>query len=695
MATILLTASGFPAGTSVGLYDAVYRSVSGGGPTGPVVQTQTVAADNSLTYTDVEAGNYVAAAQLGGVWKYVQCSTHDLFLGQRPLFGEFGDGNVAVWDEGQGMFVGGAGDESVSGLVATAPSTAGRNRVTPAGDAVSALILRRRSGQTAELFALEDSSGNQRVTFTPGAATQAKIDSAVDVTSGFSGNTIPAGSHAWRVLQNGTVLFGPSPMYDTDNHRSMPGLAYDSVTERAYTSTLIGRQLGNPFNIQLGRREGSGGVAGETTLSTASVDVSSLPSTITVANGACLVAPTAIVLLEQASGAASAMVQYTTKVGNVLGGLSLIRGSGTFVAGDWVSAIIPTDATLGIIYPSAWDGARGGFQDRNALISFYASENQGPDGVGTYHSGGGIELGTTTLGPKSVRKLRMVLRSNGYIGGYGGWATNRTDIDRSFVIGGPGCAAAGAQDISAFAGSGVFTVDSTEGFPATGVITDTAHVFSYGGLATDGKSFTNCALVSGAGTIANGASLKLDAQVRWIAGAFKGGQVSANRGQGQSETTIGNIGPTTASPEGGIQVGTSSVTQWYRDAAGGKWVSSAPVRLSANSSGTGILFEGSQQNNPANPDWQISNNGDVIWWSGGAAATRLKQQSAGLVSVRNGADSAPGGLRSGRLEYPELGSAPSAVADEAVVFAQDNGGGKTQLMVRMPTGAAIQLAIEA
>lgn len=40
-------------------------------------------------------------------------------------------------------------------------------------------------------------------------------------------------------------------------------------------------------------------------------------------------------------------------------------------------------------------------------------------------------------------------------------------------------------------------------------------------------------------------------------------------------------------------------------------------------------------------------------------------------------------------------TAPSAgTANQAILYADDNGAGKTRLMVRMPTGAAIQLAIE-
>lgn len=46
------------------------------------------------------------------------------------------------------------------------------------------------------------------------------------------------------------------------------------------------------------------------------------------------------------------------------------------------------------------------------------------------------------------------------------------------------------------------------------------------------------------------------------------------------------------------------------------------------------------------------------------------------------------------LQLKEVTVAPTPVADAAILFAQDNGAGKTQLMVQFPTGAAIQLSIE-
>ena len=51
-------------------------------------------------------------------------------------------------------------------------------------------------------------------------------------------------------------------------------------------------------------------------------------------------------------------------------------------------------------------------------------------------------------------------------------------------------------------------------------------------------------------------------------------------------------------------------------------------------------------------------------------------------------------LAGGYLELGEM-TAPAGTADRARIFAEDDGGGKTRLMVQFPTGGAIQLAIEA
>lgn len=68
----------FPVGTSVGAYalsgwpTGQLPVAPGSAPVGSAVETQTVAADGSLTFTTLTAGvDYVAAAQVNTVWKYV------------------------------------------------------------------------------------------------------------------------------------------------------------------------------------------------------------------------------------------------------------------------------------------------------------------------------------------------------------------------------------------------------------------------------------------------------------------------------------------------------------------------------------------------------------------------------------------------------------------------------------------------
>lgn len=42
----------------------------------------------------------------------------------------------------------------------------------------------------------------------------------------------------------------------------------------------------------------------------------------------------------------------------------------------------------------------------------------------------------------------------------------------------------------------------------------------------------------------------------------------------------------------------------------------------------------------------------------------------------------------------ERTTAPAAQANKAVIYAIDNGSGKTRLMVRFPTGSPVEIAIE-
>lgn len=73
--------------------------------------------------------------------------------------------------------------------------------------------------------------------------------------------------------------------------------------------------------------------------------------------------------------------------------------------------------------------------------------------------------------------------------------------------------------------------------------------------------------------------------------------------------------------------------------------------------------------------------------SGNSEKVRLRGLTAGLLDLIGPTDGAG-------LSFIEMATPPSAVANKAIVYAQDNGAGKTQLMVIFPSGAAQQISIE-
>lgn len=75
--------------------------------------------------------------------------------------------------------------------------------------------------------------------------------------------------------------------------------------------------------------------------------------------------------------------------------------------------------------------------------------------------------------------------------------------------------------------------------------------------------------------------------------------------------------------------------------------------------------------------------------------TALSRVSAGIVAVGTGAaGNASGELRAAILSGQEIAAPAAPAADGFRIFAQDNGAGKTQLMVIFATGAAQQIAIQ-
>lgn len=83
----------------------------------------------------------------------------------------------------------------------------------------------------------------------------------------------------------------------------------------------------------------------------------------------------------------------------------------------------------------------------------------------------------------------------------------------------------------------------------------------------------------------------------------------------------------------------------------------------------------------------------AIQWSASAEATAakdvgLKRSAAGILGITNGST---GG---GTIEFTEVTAPGIGAVNTARLYAEDNGAGKTKLMVQFNTGAAIQIAIE-
>lgn len=105
--------------------------------------------------------------------------------------------------------------------------------------------------------------------------------------------------------------------------------------------------------------------------------------------------------------------------------------------------------------------------------------------------------------------------------------------------------------------------------------------------------------------------------------------------------------------------------------------------------------------NPGNFRFAINWNDQVViksdhylaWSSTGNALqspdTFFRRVAAGVVGVRGGS-----GTSGGVLSFIEQTAPAAPAANGCYVYAQDNGGGKTQLMALFSSGAAQQLAIE-
>ena len=72
-----------------------------------------------------------------------------------------------------------------------------------------------------------------------------------------------------------------------------------------------------------------------------------------------------------------------------------------------------------------------------------------------------------------------------------------------------------------------------------------------------------------------------------------------------------------------------------------------------------------------------------------APDTGLARSAAGIVKITNGSTGA------GAMQLQEMTAPTAPATNNAIIFAEDNGSGKTRIVVRFPTGADVVLATEA
>lgn len=88
-------------------------------------------------------------------------------------------------------------------------------------------------------------------------------------------------------------------------------------------------------------------------------------------------------------------------------------------------------------------------------------------------------------------------------------------------------------------------------------------------------------------------------------------------------------------------------------------------------------------------------NGSQISWSvnnaafAGGSDTGLARSAAGIVKITDGSTGA------GAMQLQEMTAPTAPATNNAIIFAEDNGSGKTRVVVRFPTGADVVLATEA
>lgn len=426
----------------------------------------------------------------------------------------------------------------------------------------------------------------------------------------------------------------------------------------------------------------------QTALASAVADITSATSItcLTLANGTDAWPNTGTVAIQDASGAGTAVLTYSTinRSTGVLGGLVLVRQSQTaFDPGDFVFRPILSGTTCGLMYAQG-DQGRGGYQERIATINFEAAETQSPDGYGEYYSGGNLRFGTTSPGPYSRRGDHLVLRSNGRVGILGSWGVDDASVDRRLTVSG-----AMTRVTSGFTlPQATIAVQDPSGFPTSGsvVITSGAgdQTIAYTGWsATSGVwNLTGC--TGGTGTVAASARVQL---AKDTAGTVIGahGNICAWDDATVDTTTIGRVG---ASGEAGIRAG-SAGPRMVRN-SNSEWGTTDAVFVKRASGAAGVRV--GADTDTTNARYEIRPGGVAGGPGGGTAIDILwKRSSSTEWMARDIADANDIGIRASQIRLKASGptwtqgtGTPEGAVTAPVgsLFSRTDGGAGTSLYVK-------------
>ena len=171
---------------------------------------------------------------------------------------------------------------------------------------------------------------------------------------------------------------------------------------------------------------------------------------------------------------------------------------------------------------------------------------------------------------------------------------------------------------------------------------------------------------------------------------------ATNAGSGAIDLTLARDAADTLAQRNGVNAQTFRVYNTFTDASNYErgvmgWTTNI-LRIGMEAAGTGTNRTVQVVAGAATYSFN-ANDIAVFPATGGIEfTTRFRFSSPALGIVRL---TEHNGANAGALELPEWAAAPAAPATNNVrIYAEDNGGGKTRLMARFATGAAVQIAIE-